>query len=54
MGVPLESRGLAQVWMNLTDFESTPVHRVFECVRAEAERYGVPVVGSEIIGLIPK
>lgn len=54
MGVPLVSRNLAQVSMNLTDFEQTPVHRVFECVRAEAERYGVPVVGSEIIGLIPK
>ncbi len=54
MGVPLESRGLAQVSMNLTDFEATPVHRVFECVRSEAERFGVPVVGSEIIGLIPK
>lgn len=54
MGVPLASRNLVQVSMNLTDFEQTPVHRVFEAVRAEAERYGVPVVGSEIIGLIPK
>jgi glutamate formiminotransferase len=54
MGVPLVSRHLAQVSMNLTDFEQTPVHRVFECVKAEAARYGVPVVGSEIIGLIPK
>ncbi len=54
MGVPLSSRNLAQVSMNLTDFEQTPVHRVFEAVRVEAERYGVPVVGSEIIGLIPK
>jgi formiminotetrahydrofolate cyclodeaminase len=40
--------------MNLTDFEQTPVHRVFESVRAEAARYGVPIVGSEIVGLIPK
>ncbi len=54
MGVPLKSRNLAQVSMNLTDFEQTPVHRVFEAVRVEAERYGVPVVGSEIVGLIPK
>lgn len=54
MGVLLESRRLAQVSMNLTDFEQTPVHRVFEAVRAEAERYGVPIVGSEIVGLIPK
>jgi glutamate formiminotransferase/formiminotetrahydrofolate cyclodeaminase len=54
MGVPLRSRNLAQVSMNLTDLEQTPVHRVFEAVRVEAERYGVPVVGSEIVGLIPK
>ncbi len=54
MGVPLASRNLAQVSMNLTDFEQTPLHRVFETVRMEAERQGVPVVGSEIVGLIPK
>lgn len=54
MGVPLASRNLAQVSMNLTDFEQTPVHRVFEAVRAEAERYGVAIAGSEIVGLIPK
>lgn len=54
MGVMLTSRNLAQVSMNLTDFEQTPVHRVFETVRRDAERYGVPVVGSEIVGLIPK
>ncbi|MGD0200360.1 MAG: glutamate formimidoyltransferase [Bryobacteraceae bacterium] len=54
MGVPLGSRGLAQVSINLTDFEQTPVHRVFETVRTEAERCGVSIVGSEIVGLIPK
>src|SRR5580692_2726354 len=54
MGVPLASRNLAQVSMNLTDFEQTPIHRVFETVRAEAARYGVAIVGSEIVGLIPK
>ncbi len=54
MGVSLASRNLAQVSMNLTDFEQTPVHRVFEAVRAEAERYGVEIAGSEIVGLIPK
>ena len=54
MGVPLASRNLAQVSMNLTDFEQTPLHRVFEAVRAEAARYGVSIAGSEIIGLIPK
>ncbi len=47
-------RGLAQVSMNLTDFEQTPVHRVFELVTREAERYGVTPISSEIVGLIPK
>jgi len=47
-------RGLAQVSMNLTDFEQTPVHRVFEAVKREAERYGVTPVSSEVVGLIPK
>ncbi|HJU09476.1 MAG TPA: glutamate formimidoyltransferase, partial [Candidatus Binataceae bacterium] len=47
-------RGQAQVSMNLTDFEQTPMHRVFEMVRAEAERYGVAPVSSEIVGLVPK
>ncbi len=54
MGVTLASRNLAQVSINLTDFEQTPMHLVFETVRREAERWGVPVVGSEIVGLIPK
>jgi len=47
-------RGLAQVSMNLTDFEQTPVHRVFEMVKREAARYGVTPISSEIVGLIPK
>jgi glutamate formiminotransferase len=47
-------RGLAQVSMNLTDFEQTPIHRVFEFVKREAARYGVIPVSSEIVGLIPK
>src|SRR6202171_1672280 len=47
-------RGLAQVSMNLTDFEQTPVHRVFEVVKREAARYGVTPASSEIVGLIPK
>jgi glutamate formiminotransferase / formiminotetrahydrofolate cyclodeaminase len=47
-------RGMAQVSMNLTDFEQTPVHRVFEYVKREAARYGVVPVASEIVGLIPK
>lgn len=53
MGVMLEERHLAQVSINMTDFKKTPLHRVFETVRAEAERSGVPVVGSEIVGLVP-
>jgi glutamate formiminotransferase / formiminotetrahydrofolate cyclodeaminase len=47
-------RGQAQVSMNLTDFEQTPIHRVFEMVRSEAARYGVAPASSEIVGLIPK
>jgi glutamate formiminotransferase/formiminotetrahydrofolate cyclodeaminase len=47
-------RGLAQVSMNLTDFEQTPIHRVFEMVKREAARYGATPVSSEIVGLIPK
>ncbi len=54
MGVNLKARGLAQVSINMTDFEQTPLHRVFEMVKREAERYGVMPVGSEIVGLIPK
>lgn len=54
MGVDLRGRNLAQVSMNLTDFEQTPIHRVFEMVKREAERYGVSIVGSEIVGLLPK
>ncbi|HET7206433.1 MAG TPA: glutamate formimidoyltransferase [Terriglobales bacterium] len=47
-------RGLAQVSMNLTDFEQTPIHRVFEFVKREAARYGVSPISSEVVGLIPK
>jgi len=49
-----EVRGMAQVSMNLTDFEQTPVARVFEFVKREAARYGVAPLSSEIVGLIPK
>jgi glutamate formiminotransferase len=54
MGVALKARNLAQVSINLTDFESTPMHRVHEMVKREAERYGAIPVGSEIVGLVPK
>src|ERR1700730_7986209 len=54
MGVELKARNLAQVSINLTDFEQTPMHRVYEMVKREAERYGATPVGSEIVGLVPK
>ena len=54
MGVELKARNLAQVSINLTDFEQTPLHRVYEMVKREAARYGALPVGSEIVGLIPK
>jgi glutamate formiminotransferase/formiminotetrahydrofolate cyclodeaminase len=54
MGVDLKSRGVAQVSMNLTDYEQTPIHRVFEMVKREAERYGTSILGSEIVGLVPQ
>jgi glutamate formiminotransferase/formiminotetrahydrofolate cyclodeaminase len=54
MGVELKARNLAQVSINLTDFEQTPMHRVYEAVKREAARYGVMPVGSEIVGLVPK
>jgi glutamate formiminotransferase/formiminotetrahydrofolate cyclodeaminase len=54
MGVELKERNLAQVSINLTDFEQTPMHRVYEMVKREAQRYGVMPVGSEIVGLVPK
>lgn len=53
MGVAMEERGLVQVSMNMTNFNKTPLYRVFELIKAEAKRYGVTVVGSEVIGMIP-
>ena len=53
MGLTLGDRGIVQVSMNLTNFEKTPIHRVFELVKREAERDGVAILESEIIGLIP-
>jgi len=54
MGVELKARNLAQVSINLTDFEQTPMHRVYETVKREAQRYGAVPAGSEIVGLVPK
>jgi len=53
LGLPLASRNLAQVSMNLTDYEQTPLHTVFEAVAAEAHACGVEIVESEIVGLVP-
>jgi len=53
LGIELEDRGIVQVSMNLTDYTKTSIYRVFETVKMEAERYGVTIVGSEIVGLVP-
>ncbi len=53
MGVELADRGLVQVSINMTNYKKTPLHRVFDCVRSEADRHGVAIVGSEIVGLTP-
>ncbi len=53
MGINLEDRGIVQVSMNLTNYEKTPMFRVFEVVKREAARYGVDVLESEIVGLVP-
>jgi len=53
MGVTLADRGIVQVSMNLTNYEKTPIYRVFELVKREAARYGVSVLESEIVGLVP-
>jgi glutamate formiminotransferase len=53
MGVALAERGQVQVSINMINYRKTPLHRVFECVKSEAERYGVSIVGSEIVGLAP-
>jgi glutamate formiminotransferase len=53
MGIELKDRGVVQVSMNLTNYEKTPIFRVFEVVKREAARYGVNVLESEIVGLVP-
>ena len=52
-GFTLEDRGVVQVSMNLTNYQKTPIFRVFELVKREAARYGVAVLESEVVGLIP-
>ena len=53
MGIALQDRGLVQVSMNMTNYSQTSLYRAFELVKIEARRYGVSVVGSEVIGLAP-
>ena len=53
MGIMLEDRRVAQVSMNLTNYQKTPIFRAFEMVKREAERYGVRILESEIVGLVP-
>lgn len=53
IGIELEERGIVQVSMNMTNYTKTALYQVFEMIKIEARRYGVNVVGSEIIGLLP-
>ncbi len=53
MGFEIKERGIVQVSMNMVNYRLTPLFRVFETIKREAERYGVNVIGSEIVGLIP-
>jgi glutamate formiminotransferase len=53
MGIPLADRGIVQVSMNLTNYQKTPIALVFETIKREAARYGVAVLESEIVGLVP-
>jgi len=54
LGFEIKERGLAQISMNLVNYRKTPIFRVFEMIKAEADRYGVPIVASEIVGLTPQ
>jgi len=53
IAIDLKERGIVQVSMNMTDYTRTPLYRALELVRVEAKRYGVNVIGSEIVGLVP-
>jgi glutamate formiminotransferase len=54
LGFELKDRSIVQVSMNMVNYEGTPLFRAFEMIKREAERYGVPIVGSEIVGLVPQ
>ncbi|MCK8060776.1 MULTISPECIES: glutamate formimidoyltransferase [unclassified Fusibacter] len=53
IGIDMPERNITQVSMNMTDFTKTPLYRAFELIKIEAKRYGVSVIGSEVIGLVP-
>ncbi|TZE83213.1 glutamate formimidoyltransferase [Calorimonas adulescens] len=53
VGVNLEDKKMVQVSMNMTDYKKTPLHRVYELIKAEASRYGVSIAETEIVGLVP-
>lgn len=53
LGVDLSEQGMVQISMNMVDTQGTPLYRALEFIKTEAEHYGVPVVGSEIVGLVP-
>jgi glutamate formiminotransferase/formiminotetrahydrofolate cyclodeaminase len=53
LGFEIKERGLVQVSMNLVNYKETPIYRVFETIKREAERHSVPVISSEIVGLTP-
>ena len=53
MGVVLKEQRIVQVSMNMTDFSQTALYQAVEMIRSEARRYGVPVIGSEVVGLVP-
>jgi glutamate formiminotransferase len=54
LGFELKDRGIVQVSMNMVNYQGTPLFRAFELIKREAERFGVPVLGSEIVGLVPQ
>ncbi len=53
LGIMLEDRNIAQVSMNMVNYFGTPLYRVYETIRFEAERWGVPIIGTELIGITP-
>lgn len=53
LGFEIKEKGIVQISMNLVNYEKSPMYRVFEMIKSEAERYGVPVIESEIVGLVP-